>query len=259
MNSMYFIILILIIFNIKIINTENIFISINELGLNFDHIWSKRDDTLIIYFNISNSTFKEYHYYYYDFRPFASQNLTEYFPRQRLIDTQNSLRIIGLHEGDYVSCVSFIDEYENIFKPRYACYEFTIGEKTVGSHHAGWSGRLAPLLLAVAFVIHVFIAVVHHIKAKNYAQKLLQRFIDVNPKGTRRIINVKHSLKQLDHPHVSASVQRRLSRVTIDANGDERNNFLTNTTDDDIPIYVLPQHNRRVSLGVMQTIREHHP
>ncbi|CAF1585624.1 unnamed protein product [Rotaria sp. Silwood1] len=256
---MYFIILYLIVFNIQLITTENTISIPNELDLSFGHIWNQRDDMLIIYFNISNITFQEYRYYYYDFRPFAIHNSTEYFPRQRLIDTQNSLRIIGLHEGDYVSCVSFIDEYENILKPRYACYEFTLGEKTVGSHHASWSGHLAPLLLAVAFVIHVFIAVVHHIKAKNYAQKLLQRFINVNPKSTRRIINVKRSLKQLDHPHISASVQRRLSRVTIDATEDDRHDFSMNTTDENIPIYVLPHHNRRVSLGVMQTIREHNP
>ncbi|CAF2727067.1 unnamed protein product [Rotaria sp. Silwood2] len=255
---MYFIILYLVVFNIQLIHTENTINLINELDLNFGHIWSQRDDMLTVYFNISNLTFKEYRYYYYDFRPFALQNSTEYFPRQRLIDTQNSLRIIGLHEGDYVSCVSFIDEYENILKPRYACYEFTLGEKTVGSHHSAWSGHLAPLLLAVAFVIHVIIVVVHHIKAKNYAHKLLQRFIDVNPKATRKIINVKRSLKQLDHPHISASVQRRLSRVTIDANEDDRNDFSMNNTDEDIPIYVLP-HNRRVSLGVMQTIREQNP
>ncbi|CAF3922890.1 unnamed protein product, partial [Rotaria sp. Silwood1] len=38
--------------------------------------------------------------------------------------------------------------------------------------------------------------VVHHIKAKNYAQKLLQRFINVNPKSTRRIIIVKFDERQ---------------------------------------------------------------
>ena len=111
-------------------------------------------------------------------------------PRQRLFDTHNSLHIVGLHEDDYVSCLSFIDEYETIFKPRYACYEFTLGEKIVGSHHGSKSGYLAPLLFAVAFIIHVFIAIVHHIKAKNYAHKLLHRFIDVTPKSTKRRINL---------------------------------------------------------------------
>jgi hypothetical protein len=247
---MYFIVLYLLFFNIQLIYTEN------NLNLTFGHTWDKRDDMLTIYFDISNSSFNDYRYYYFDFRSFASHGRTEYFSRQRLIDTHNSLSLIGLHEDDYVSCISFIDEYENIFKPRDTCYEFTLGEKIVGSHHGGKSGHLAPLLLAFAFVIHVFIAIVHHIKAKNYAQKLLHRFIDVNPK---RIIHVKHSLKQLDHPRVSASVQRRLSRVSIGTDKTDENGFLMKKINDDIPIYVLPNHNRRVSLGLMQTIHEYNP
>ena len=148
-NSMFLIIFYLIFFNIELINTENTVIRTNDLGLTFGHISDKRKDMVTIYFDISNSTFDEYRYYYYEFRPFASQDHVEYFPRQRLIDTHNSLHIFGLHEADYVSCISFIDEYENVLKPRYACYEFTLGEKTVGSHHGGTSGHLAPLLLAL--------------------------------------------------------------------------------------------------------------
>jgi len=247
----------IILFNLLFLHASSI--NTDELDLTLGHIWDERDGTLTIYFDISNSSMINYRYYFYDFRPFASHDRTEYFPRQRLIDTHNSLRIIGLHENDYVSCVSLIDEYENIFKPRSTCYEFTIGEKTIGSHHKGSSGYLAPLLLAVAFVIHVFIAVVHHIKAKNYAETLLQRFIDVNPKATKRIIDVKHSLKQLDHPYVPASVQRRLSRVSIGTDEPNGNHLLMRKSSDDTRIYALPHHNRKVSLGLMKTIPEYNP
>ena len=148
---------------------------------------------------------------------------------------------------------------EIFIKPRSTCYEFTIGEKTVGSHHGGSSGYLAPLLLAFAIVIHVFIAVVHHIKAKNYAQKLLHRFINVNPKETKRMLSVEHSLKQLDHPIVSASVQRRLSRVSIGQDEDEGITFLRSRSYDETPVYTIPHLHRRVSLGVMKTIPEYIP
>lgn len=245
---MYFIILNLLFFYIQLIHTQ-------EFDLIFGHIWDQRNDMVTIYFNISNSSLDNYRYYFYDFRPFASYNQKEYFSRQRLIDTHNSLHIIGLHENDYISCISFIDEYENILQPRSTCYEFTIGEKIVGSHHESKSGNLAPLLLAVAFVIHVFIAVVHYIKAKNYAARLLHRFIDVNP----TIINVKHSLKQLDHPYVPTSVQRRLSRVSIGTDDINGNNILMRKSSDETPIYSLSHHNRKVSLGIMQTIPEYNP
>jgi hypothetical protein len=234
----------------------------NDLNLSFGHQINTRENIVIIYFDISNSTLKEYRYYYYDLRPFGSYSSnSEFLPRQRLRDTHNSLRIVGLHEGDYISCLSFVDEYETIFKPRYACYEFTLGEKIVGSHHGSKSGYLAPLLFAVAFIIHVFIAIVHHIKAKNYAHKLLHRFIDVTPKSARRKINVNHSLRELDHPHVSASVQRRLSRVTIDANYENGSNhgghFLVQDPNDELPLYTLPYHSRRASLTTMQVIPEY--
>jgi hypothetical protein len=234
----------------------------NDLGLTFDHQVNQRDNIVIIYFNITNATLKEYRYYYYDFRPFGSHSRSEYLPRQRLIDTHNSLRILGLHDGDYVICISFVNEYQAVLKARYACYEFTLGEKIVGSHHAGSSGYLAPLLFALAFILHVFIAIVHHIKAKNYAHRLLHRFIDVAPKSNKRKLNVNQSLrelgKELDHPHLPASVQRRLSRVTIDPNYDyeTHNNegFLTN---DELPLYTLPHHSRRVSMATMEMIPEH--
>jgi hypothetical protein len=239
---------------------------LNDLGLTFGHIENTRNNNVVIYFDILNSTLKEYRYYYYSFRPFGSlTSSSEFLPRQRLLDTHNSLRIVGLHEGDYVVCLSFIDEYETIFKPRYACYEFTLGEKTVGSHHGSSSGYLAPLLFAVAFIIHVFIAIIHHIKAKNYAHKLLHRFIDVTPKTRRRRINVNHSLKELnrelDHPHVPASVQRRLSRVAIDADDEtefhHNTNFLARDYTDELPLYTLPHHSRRVSVNTIQARPEH--
>ncbi len=239
---------------------------LNDLGLTFGHTENTRNNNVVIYFDISNSTLKEYRYYYYSFRPFGSHtSSSEFLPRQRLLDTHNSLRIIGLHDGDYVVCLSFIDEYETIFKPRYACYEFTLGEKTVGSHHGSSSGYLAPLLFAVAFIIHVFIAVVHHIKAKNYGHKLLHRFIDVTPKATRRRIIVDHSLeeldRELDYPHVPASVQRRLSRVAIDPNYETEfhpnSHFLGRDYNDELPLYTLPHHSRRVSVSTMQPIPEY--
>jgi hypothetical protein len=233
----------------------------NDLGLTFGHTVNTRDNIVIIYFDVSNSTLKEYRYYYYNFRPFGSYIGNEFLPRQRLVDTHNSLRIVGLHEDDYVTCLSFIDEYETILKPRYACYEFTLGEKTVGSHHGGTSGYLAPLLFAVAFVLHVFIAIVHHIKAKNYGHKLLHRFIDVTPKSRRIIIDksLQELGKELDHPYISASVQRRLSRVTVDANDENESNHggLINNLNDELPLYTLPYHSRRTSLTTMQRIPEY--
>lgn len=247
-----------IIFNIKLIKTQDTIQEITEPDISFGHLWSKGDDKLTVYFNITNSTFGEYRYYYFDLRPFAAYDSIERFPRQRLIDTQNSLSIIGIHENDYVSCVSFVDDYENAYRPRDSCYEFTIGEKSVGSHHAAKSGYLAPLLLAVAFVIHVIIVIVHYLKSQNYAQRLLQRFIDVNPKPSRTIINVKKSLKQLDHQRPSASVQRRLSRVSVDVTNTERHSIPSQYSEDDSPIYVLPR-NRKVSVNLMKPIPEHHP
>lgn len=238
----------------------------NELGLRFDHQANKRDNYVIISFALSNSTVNEYRYFYYDFRPFGTYSSnSEFLPRQRLREAHNSLRIIGLHEDDYVVCLSFVDEYDTIFKPRYACYEFTLGEKTVGSHHGGSSGYLAPLLFAVAFILHVFIAIVHHIKEKNYAQKLLHRFINVTPKSARRRMNVDHSLRELnrelDHPHLPASVQRRLSRVAVDANYENGSNhiggFSLKYPNDELPLYTLPLHSRHVSLSAMNAIPEY--
>ncbi|CAF3623883.1 unnamed protein product [Adineta steineri] len=239
---------------------------INDLGLIFGHKVNKQDNVVTIYFDVSNSTLKEYRYYYFDFRPFGTfSSNSEYLPRQRLIDIHNSLRIVGLHDGDYVTCLTFVDEYETISKPRYACYEFTLGEKTVGSHHGSKSGYLAPLLIAFAFVLHVFIAIVHHIKAKNYAQKLLHRFIDVSPKSNKRRININHTLKELDreldHTHVSASVQRRLSRVAIDVDDNNEfnhgGNYLADDRNDEIPLYTLTHHNGRLNSHTMQVIPEY--
>lgn len=247
-------------------SSQTLFPPTNYLGLVFGHKESKRENTVIIYFDVLNTTLKEYRYYYYDFRPFGvySSN-SEFLPRQRLFDTHNSLRIVGLQEGDYVTCLTFIDEYEKLFKPRYGCYEFTLGEKIVGSHHGGSSGYLAPLLFALAFILHVFIAIVHHIKAKNYAHKLLHRFINVAPKTNKRRLNVNQSLqelgKELDHPHLSASVQRRISRVTIDANyendSNHGGNFLVDDGNDELPLYTLPHLNKRNSLTTMRVIPEY--
>ena len=250
----------LLLFNLLLLHVSSNS-DIDELEITFGHTWDKREETLTIYFDISNSSMMHFRYYFYDFRPFASYDSRESYPRQRLIDTHNSLKIIGLHDNDYVSCVSLIDEYENIYKPRSACYEFTIGEKTIGSHHGGSSGYLAPLLLAVAFVIHVLIAVIHHIKAKNYAGRLLDRFINVDSKP---VVNVKHSLKQLDQPYVSACVQRRLSRVSIaneetSGNNNYNSNSIRKKSLDEIPIYAVPHVNRKVSVGIMKTIPEYNP
>lgn len=235
----------------------------NDLGLVFDHQANRRENNVLIYFDLANSTLKEYRYYYYDFRPFGSYpGKSEYLPRQRLRETHNSLRIVGLHDGDYVVCLTFVDEYETVFKPRYACYEFTLGEKIIGAHHGGSSGYLAPLLLAVAFIIHVIIAIVHHIKEKNYGQKLLRRFMNVTPKTGRRQIDVDQSLRELDreldHPHLPPSVQRRLSRVTVDANLENGSHhggsFIVEQPTDELPLYTLPLHHSRGNSNTLDSV-----
>lgn len=242
--------------------SESPTIPTNELGLAFGHKLLKRSNAVLIYFDIANTTLKEYRHYYFNFRPFGSFSGDEYLPRQRLIDTHNSLQIVGLHEGDYVVCLSFMDEYEAIFNPRYACYEFTLGEKVVGSHHGNKSGYLVPSLIVVAFILHILISTIHYIKSKNYAQKLLHRFIDVTSKSHRGKLSHDLSLKdldkELDHPHIPAYAQRRLSRVTIDVTNDNElsHRDLTLLNDDELPVYTLPHHSRRVSLVTMQTIPE---
>ncbi|CAF3434203.1 unnamed protein product [Rotaria socialis] len=236
----------------------------NDLGLTFGHTVSKRDNVVVIYFDLFNSTLKDYRYYYFNFRSFGSFSGNEYLPRQRLHHIHNSLRIIGLHEDDYVTCLSFIDEYETIFNPRYACYEFTLGEKVVGSHHETKSGYLVPALVVVAVVLHVLIAIIHYIKSKNYAHKLLHRFIDVTSKSSRRKIVLDVSLKELDkeldQPHIPAYAQRRLSRVAIDVSNENESNHLENhlfgDPNDELPLYTLPHHSRRVSLATMEAIPE---
>lgn len=244
-------------YSIQAIDTENSVISLSDLDLTFGHIEDKRLMKVTIYFDVSNSSFNDYRYYYFDFRPFASPEHIEYLPKQRLVDTHNSLNLLGLHENDYVACISFIDEYGNVYQPRSTCYEFTIGEKTVGSHHGGSSGYLAPLLLAFAFVIHVFIAIVHHLKRKDYAHTLLKRFITVNPTTAKNIHVVEQSLKQLDQPHVPASVQRRLSRVSISTHDLNSSNLLNKLPIEALPVYTIPHRNRRSTLGTMKTITEH--
>jgi hypothetical protein len=216
----------------------------DELEIRLGHFLDQRENRITIYFDISNSTFENFRWYFFDFRPFAQREHIEYFFRQRLIETRNSLTIEGLHENDYVSCVSFVDEFNNVYKPRFACYEFTLGEKLVGSHHRGSSGYLSPLLVAVVFVIHVFIAVVHHIKAKRYAQRILQRFIDVNPKSGKRQIHPKTSLKQLDQNRPSISIRRRLSRVAVDVHPTE----VSSTS--------YANAHRKASVAFMKTIPE---
>lgn len=232
----------------------------NELGLTFSNHVSKNDQDVVIHFRVSNSTLHVYRYYYHDLHPFGYPMRNEYLPRQRLLDAENSLRIVGLHEGDYVSCLSFVDEFETVVKPRYACYEFTLGDKVVGSHQTSKSGYLAPILIAIVFGIHVFIAIVHHIKAKNYAGKLLNRFIDVAPKSRLGRMAVAHSLRELDHPHISASVQRRLSRVSVDPDYDHSTSHNAGfIVTDELPLYTLPLHHRRLSTMPMTSIPEHDP
>lgn len=225
-----------------------------DVEVTFEHLWDRREDRLTITFEASNVTLEHFRYYYFDFRPFADGKHLENFPRQRLIDQRNSLNLLGLHENDYVSCVTFIDEFNNVYKPRHSCYEFTLGEKTVGSHHRGSSGYLSPLLVAVVFVIHVFIAVVHHIKKQQYAQRLLQRFIAVNSKDGKRHVHIKHSLKQLDQSRPSISIQRRLSRVSIDATASPTAD--PNETPTDLPsVYTIPRR-KSTHAGYMKTIPE---
>jgi hypothetical protein len=259
---MYSIFLCLSVFYVRVslISTENFLQQINNLELIFNHQWNRMNDTVTIDFIVSNQTLDDYRYYYFDIRPFASLTHIEYFTRQRLVDTKNSLSLIGLHENDYVTCVSFVDEYENIFKARHACYEFTVGEKMLGSHHAGSSGYLSPLLVAVVIVLHTFIAIVHHIKSQDYPHRLFQRFINVNPRRNERTGTFKHSLKQLDHVRPSACIQRRLSRVSVD--GDKLNLQRSSNLiklDKTIPLFTISElSNPRLSSTIMATIPEYH-
>lgn len=245
----------LILFNLLFLHSQ--LVHSEELDLDLGHTWNHRRKLVTIFFNVSNSSLEDYRYYFFDLHSFASHDRPESFPRQRLLDTYNALHILGLHENDYIFCVSFIDEYGNVFKPRFACYEFTLGEKSIGSHHGGSTGYLAPLLVAVAFVIHVFIVVVHHIKTKNYVGNLFHRFIDVDPKASKALSHIRESLKQLDHHRISASVQRRLSRVSIDV--DDTNGKNISKSSDENSVYVIPTRYRRMSSGVMQTIHEYNP
>lgn len=246
-----------ILFNLLVLHSQ--LIHSEELDLDLGHTWNERQNLVTIFFNISNSSFEDYRYYYFDLHSFASHDRPEFYPRQRLLDTYNALHIRGLHENDYIACVSFVDEYENVFKPRFACHEFTLGEKSIGSHHGGSTGYLAPLLGAVAFVIHVFIAVVHRIKTRNYAGNLFHRFVDVNPKSAKAFIHIRESLRQLDHHRISNSVQRRLSRVSVDVDETNGRNVFRSKSLDENSAYVIPTHNRRISSGVMQTIHEYNP
>lgn len=249
---MYFILFNLLFLHSQLVRTE-------ELDLTIGHTWDERENTVTIFFNTSNSSLTDYRYYFFDLRPFASHTYPESYPRQRLLDTFNALHIIGLHEDDYVSCISLIDEYGNVFKPRSTCHEFTLGAKSIGSHHGGSTGYLAPLLFAVAFVIHVFIAVVHHVKTKNYAGKLFHRFIDVDVKSMKAIQHIRESLKELDRSRPSASVQRRLSRVSVDVDETSEQNFPRRKSSGENSVYILPTRVRQISSGVMQTIPEHNP
>ena len=258
-SSMYLLLAHLVFFTSRLIAGAEPSLPANDLELTFGHLWDRLTDRVTIYFDVSNTTVDGYRYYYFDLHPFASLNQPESFPRQSLTDAHNSLIIAGLHENDYVSCVSFVDSYANVFKPRYGCYEFTLGEKIIGSHHAASSGYLSPLLVAVVFVLHTFIAVVHHIKAKNYAQKLLHRFIDVSPKSSKRIVQVRKSLKELDQTRPSFSIQRRLSRVSIDG---PTTDALTVThskkSNEHAPIYTLTRPLKgRPSIATLQSIPEH--
>ncbi|CAF0801385.1 unnamed protein product, partial [Didymodactylos carnosus] len=181
-----------------------------------------------------------YRYYYYSIRLFGTTH-SEYLPRQRLTESHNSLRLVRLEDGDYVICLTFVDNFETLFKPRYGCYDITKGEKTIGLHHGSKTGYLVPLLVLVALVLHIIIAVVHHIKAKNYAQKLLQRFIDTNP-ARARAKSIKELTKDLDRNmehaiHLPTAVQRRLSRVADVENSGQHNVGFVD--EDQIPTYSL--------------------
>ncbi|CAF0856094.1 unnamed protein product [Didymodactylos carnosus] len=188
----------------------------NEMSLQFSHHSALRGNYIDIIFKVDDWVLQEYRYYYYSIRLFGTTN-SEYLPRQRLNESQNLLRLLRLEDGDYVICLTFVDNFETLFKPRYGCYDLTKGEKTIGSHHGSKTGYLVPLLVLVVFVLQVIIAVLHHIKAKNYAQKLLNRFIDTGSDNLHSK-SIKDLTKHLDKNLVQVtrlpvSVQRRLSRV----------------------------------------------
>ncbi|CAF4782013.1 unnamed protein product, partial [Rotaria magnacalcarata] len=61
-------------------------------------------------------------------------------------------------------------------------------------------------------------------------------------------------------PHIPAYAQRRLSRVAIDISNENESNHLENSLfgdpHDELPLYTLPHHSRRVSLATMEAIPE---
>ena len=214
----------------------------NELGLTFGHHVHECDNTVTIYFDVSNSTLNKYQYYYFDFHSFGSLNSSVLLPRQRLLETHNSLQIIGLQRDNYISCLSFIDKYETLFEPRYGCHEFVLNDITTNFQDESQLNYLVPLLFSVAFILHVIIVVCDYIKSKNYQEKIFNRFIQLKSRSTERKLNFIQSLRALsiefNHPYIPTAVQHRLSHVSIDVDNERESNCLANSANTD-PNYEL--------------------
>lgn len=92
---------------------------------------------------------------------------------------ENSLKMREMLDAGYIVCVSLFSSVRSNKHPPLSltgmCVDFTIGDShPVGGSHSS-TGLLAPLLLAVAAVILVFIAVVTYLKKKKLIQRITKR------------------------------------------------------------------------------------
>ena len=128
---------------------------------------------------------------------------------------ENSIKMRDMLEAGYIVCVSL---YSSVRSNKYLplsttgmCVDFTIGEThPIGGSHSS-TGLLAPLLLAVAAVILVFIAVVTYFKEK----KLIQRI-------TRRAERLKFVRQAQDLLHIKRDSEKFSSFVAIDMESKEK-------------------------------------
>jgi hypothetical protein len=128
---------------------------------------------------------------------------------------ENSLKMRDMLDAGYTVCVSlYASERSNKHLPLSTtgmCVDFTIGETHPigGSHNS--TGLLAPLLLAVAAVILVFIAVVTYFKEKKVIQLI-----------TRRAERLKFVRQAQDILHIKRDSEKFSSFVAIDLDSKEK-------------------------------------
>ena len=92
---------------------------------------------------------------------------------------ENSLKMRDMLDANYIICVSLFSSIRSNKYPPISstgmCVDFTIGDShPVGGSHSS-TGLLAPLLLAVAAVILIFIALVNYFKKKKWINMLRKR------------------------------------------------------------------------------------